>query len=206
VASPYRVLIADDHAIVRNALRSLLEGIENVDIVGEADDGLTAIALTKKLQPDLLLLDVMMPGANGVAVVGEVKRWSPATRVVVITGVTAEGTLRQFRDLVAGLMLKSCTPQELDYGLRRIMAGESYISERLRQILAEPSGGVQLTMRERQVLALIAQGQSNAEIAQVLNLSAKTADNHRTNIMRKLDVHSTAELVAFAFRQGMAEP
>lgn len=187
-------------------MRSLLEGIENVDIVGEADDGLTAIALTKKLQPDLLLLDVMMPGANGVAVVGEVKRWSPATRVVVITGVTAEGTLRQFRDLVAGLMLKSCTPQELDYGLRRIMAGESYISERLRQILAEPSGGVQLTMRERQVLALIAQGQSNAEIAQVLNLSAKTADNHRTNIMRKLDVHSTAELVAFAFRQGMAEP
>ena len=187
-------------------MRSLLEGIENVDIVGEADDGLTAIALTKKLQPDLLLLDVMMPGANGVAVVGEVKRWSPATRVVVFTGVTAEGTLRQFRDSAAGLMLKSCTPQELDYGLRRIMAGESYISERLRQILAEPSGGVQLTMRERQVLALIAQGQSNAEIAQVLNLSAKTADNHRTNIMRKLDIHSTAELVAFAFRQGMAEP
>jgi DNA-binding NarL/FixJ family response regulator len=206
VASPYRVLIADDHAIVRSALRSLLEGIQNVDIVGEADDGLTAIALTKKLQPDLLLLDVMMPGANGVAVVGEVKRWSPATRVVVFTGVTAEGTLRQFRDSVAGLMLKSCTPQELDYGLRRIMAGESYISERLRQILTEPSSVVQLTMRERQVLALIAQGQSNAEIAQVLNLSAKTADNHRTNIMRKLDIHSTAELVTFAFRQGMAEP
>jgi DNA-binding NarL/FixJ family response regulator len=198
-------LIADDHAIVRSALRSLLEGIENVDIVGEADDGLSAIALAKKLQPDLLLLDVMMPGANGIAVVGEVKRWSPATRVVVVTGVTAEGTLRQFRDSVAGMMLKSCAPQELDYGLRRIMAGESYISEPLRQLLAEPSGAVQLTMRERQVLALIAQGQSNAEIAHVLNLSAKTADNHRTNIMRKLDIHSTAELVAFAFRQGMAE-
>lgn len=188
---------------MRSALRALLEGIENVVIVGEAGDGLTAIALAKKLQPDLLMLDVTMPEASGLAVVGEVRRWSPATRVVVFTGVTAEGTLRQFRDSVAGLMLKSCSQQELDYGLRRIVAGGSYVSESLAQLLVD-SDADQLTPRERQVLALIAEGRSNAEIASVLNLSAKTADNHRSNIMRKLDIHSTPELVAYAFKQGIA--
>jgi DNA-binding NarL/FixJ family response regulator len=200
-----RVLIADDHSIVRNALRSLLEGIEHAEVVGEAENGLAAIALAKRLRPDLLLLDVMMPEADGLTVVGEVKRWSPETRVVVFTGVTAAGTLRHFHGSVAGLMLKSCSPQELDYGLRRVMAGESYVSEPLRHLVNEPAGE-QLTMRERQVLALVARGYSNAEIAAVLHVSTKTADNHRTNLMRKLDVHSTAELVALAFKQGLVEP
>lgn len=199
-----RLLIADDHELVRQAVRVLLQAIEGVEIVGEAEDGIAAIALTKKLKPDLLLLDVAMPHAGGLAVIGEVRRWSPATRVAVLTGISATTMLAQLRDSGAvGVLSKNCSAQELDLGLRRIVAGGEYIAEDLREAVA--GGGLLggLTMRERQILALAAQGRSNAEIAELLNISAKTADNHRTNLMRKLDVHSAAELVALAMREGL---
>jgi DNA-binding NarL/FixJ family response regulator len=205
VSATCRVLIADDHAIVRSAARALLESIPGVEIVGEVADGLATIAQVKRLQPDLLLLDVAMPEASGLTVIGEVRRWSPKTRIAVLTGIATPATLRQLRAGADGLLLKSCSPQELDYGLRRVIAGESYVAEELRPLLAA-GAEVELTMRERQILALIAQGRSNAEIAALLNVSVKTADNHRTNLMRKLDLHSAAELVAYAFRQGLASP
>jgi DNA-binding NarL/FixJ family response regulator len=199
-----RVVIADDHVLIRQAVRLLLTTVEGVEIVGEADDGLAAIALAKKLQPDLLLLDVAMPRAGGLAVIGEVRRWSPATRVAVLTGITGTSVLAQLRDSGAvGLLSKVCGAQELDHGLRRIIAGEEYVSEDLRATVE--AGGVigALTMRERQVLELAAQGSSNSEIAALLNISAKTADNHRTNLMRKLGVHSAAELVALVLRENL---
>ena len=199
-----RVLIADDHQLIRQAIRTLLRAIEGVAIVAEADDGFATIALAKKLKPDLLLLDVAMPKAGGLAVIGEVKRWSPATRVAVLTGITGTNTLVQLRDSGAvGLLSKVCTAQELDHGLRRIIAGEEYVSEDLRAVV-EAGGAIgALTMRERQVLALAAQGSSNAEIAALLNISTKTAENHRTNLMRKLGVHSAAELVALVLRENL---
>ena len=199
-----RVLIADDHQLIRQAIRTLLRAIEGVAIVAEADDGFATIALAKKLKPDLLLLDVAMPKAGGLAVIGEVKRWSPATRVAVLTGITGTNTLVQLRDSGAvGLLSKVCTAQELDHGLRRIIAGEEYVSEDLRAVV-EAGGAIgALTMRERQVLALAAQGSSNAEIAALLNISTKTAENHRTNLMRKLGVHSAAELVALVLREDL---
>ena len=198
------VLIADDHELVRQAIRSLLQTIEGVQIVGEADDGIAAIALVKKLKPDLLLLDVAMPHAGGLAVIGEVKRWSPATRVAVLTGIAAITTLAQLRASGAvGILAKTCSAQELDLGLRRIVAGEEYIAEHLRAAIAAGGSIGELTMRERQVLALAAQGHSNGDIAALLNISVKTADNHRTNLMRKLAVHSAAELVALALREGL---
>lgn len=199
-----RVLIADDHGIVRAAIRHLLEAVPGAEIVGEAADGIAAIALTKRLEPDLLLLDVAMPQAGGVAVIGEVHRWSPTTRVAILTGITAAGTLQHLLDSGAvAILLKSAPPEELERGLRKVVAGEPYVDDALRASLAGASGAA-LTMRERQVLALVAQGRSNGEIAALLNISAKTADNHRTNLMRKLDLHSAAELTAFALREGLA--
>jgi DNA-binding NarL/FixJ family response regulator len=201
-----RILIADDHAIVRDAVRLMLESVGGVEIVGEAEDGIATIALAKRLKPDLLVLDVAMPHAGGLAVIGEVGRWSPATRVAVLTGITRGVTLAQLRASGAvGLLLKSCTPQELDHGLRRIIAGEEYVADSVRALLGKGGAGAELTMRERQILTLAAQGKSNAEIAALLNISPKTADNHRTNLMRKLDVHSAAGLTAFALREGLLD-
>jgi len=199
-----RVLIADDHELIRQAVRPLLRAIEGVAIVAEADDGFAAIALAKKLKPDLLLLDVAMPKASGLAVIGEVKRWSPGTRIAVLTGITGASVLAQLRDSgVVGLLSKTCTAQELDRGLRHIVAGEEYVSEDLRGFVEAGGAMGALTMRERQVLALAAQGSSNKEIAALLNISAKTAENHRTSLMRKLGVHSAAELVALVLRDNV---
>jgi DNA-binding NarL/FixJ family response regulator len=199
-----RVLIADDHAIVRSAVRALLESIEGVEIVGETADGLATIAQSRALRPDLLVLDVSMPKVDGLAVLGEIRRWSPTTRVVVMTGIAAKGTLQQMRAAgAAGLLLKSCTPEELDLGFREVVAGGTFVAYDLRSVLDEPTLGETLTMRERQVLSLITQGRSNADIAALLNVSVKTAETHRMNLMRKLGVHSAAELTALAFREGL---
>ena len=199
-----RVVIADDHVLIRQAVRQLLRAVEGVEVVAEAGDGFATIALAKRLKPDLLLLDVAMPKAGGLAVIGEVKRWSPATRVAVLTGITGTSVLAQLRDSGAvGLLSKVCTAHELDRGLRRIIDGEEYVSEDLRAAV-EAGGAIgALTMRERQVLELAAQGSSNTEIAALLNISTKTAENHRTNLMRKLGVHSAAELVALVLRENL---
>jgi DNA-binding NarL/FixJ family response regulator len=204
--APCRVLIADDHAIVRDAVRLILEAIGGIALVGEAEDGIATIALAKRVKPDLLILDVAMPHAGGLAVLGEVRRWSPATRVAVLTGIGRRATLAQLRASGAvGLLLKSCAPQELEHAFRRIVAGEEYIAEAVQALLDEGGADAELTMRERQVLTLAAQGKSNAEIAALLNISPKTVDNHRTNLMRKLDVHSAAGLTAVALREGLLD-
>jgi DNA-binding NarL/FixJ family response regulator len=201
-----RILIADDHAIIRDAVRLILAAIDGAEVVGEAEDGIAAIALAKRLKPDLLILDVAMPHAGGLAVIGEVRRWSPGTRIAVLTGIGRQVTLTQLRASGAvGLLLKSCAPHELDHGLRRIIGGEEYIAESVRALLSEGLPGAGLTMRERQILTLAAQGKTNADIAALLNISPKTADNHRTNLMRKLDVHSAAGLTAVALREGLLD-
>lgn len=199
-------MVVDDHAIVRDAARRLLESIPAVEVVGEADNGIAAIALAKRLQPDLLVLDIALPHASGSVVLAEVKRWSPSTRVAVFTAVTGAGLLREAHaSKVAGILLKSCSAEELQRGFSAIVAGRTYVCAEAQAILDSTAATESLTARERQVLSLAVRGKTNAEIADVLCISPKTADNHRTNLMRKLDVHSMPELVAFALREGLLD-
>ncbi len=203
------VLIADDHAVVRNGLKDVLSGVEGftIEVVGEAENGVEAIAISKETQPDLLLLDVGMPLSRGMEVFGEVRRWAPATKVAVVTGFTSAGSLSDWIAAgVDGVFLKSCTPKEMSLGFTRLLLGESYVCKDVVQILEHEKGTGELTLRERQVLHLIAQGFSNAAIAERLSISAKTVDNHRTRMMAKLNVHSVAQMLAYALREGLLDP
>lgn len=201
-----KVLIADDHAIVRNAVRTLIESIAGAEVVAEADNGIATIALARKLRPDVLVLDIAMPHAGGITVLGEVRRFSPATRIAVLTGIDRA---RTFAELQAGgvrvILTKSCAPEELLRGFRAAIAGEPYMAAEARAQMVAGEALATLTMRERQVLSLAVRGKANAEIAALLHISKKTVDNHRTSLMRKLDVHSAAELATTALREGLAD-
>lgn len=203
---PYLAVIADDHTVVRDGLRAILESIGEVEIVGEAENGLEAISLAKEKQPSLLTLDAAMPLARGMEVFVEVRRWSPKTRIIVVTGFTAKGHLADWIAAdVDGLFLKSCKPDEMRHGFELVLNGGAYVSKSVLAILEQESEVPSLTSRERQVLHLIAEGSNNGEIAERLSVSAKTVDNHRTNMMAKLDVHSIAQLIAYALKEGILD-
>ena len=187
--------------LVRQSLRQLLEKSDRFDIVGEAEDGVAAVALTKSLQPDLLILDAAMPKATGVEAIEEVRRWSRDTKIAVVTGVNAAGMLQQILDAnVEGLFLKSSDTEGWVDDFLAICAGARRISER---VAGDSALSPNLTGRERQVLFCIARGETNPVISEKLGISVNTVDKHRTSIMRKLNVHSVAELVAKAFRDGL---
>lgn len=198
-------VIADDHALVRKGIADVLGRIAGLQIVGEAADGLEAITLVKSLQPNLLTLDTGMPLARGMEVFGEARRWSSATKVVVITGFTAAGMLADWIAAgVDGLFLKTCPPEEMHHGIELVLQGGQYYSKAVRANL-ERADEDTLTQRERQVLHLLAAGHTNQEIGARLSISPKTVDNHRTRLMAKLDVHSIAQLLAYALKEGLLD-
>lgn len=205
-SSTRTAIIADDHGLVRNALSDVLNKIENVSIVGEAKNGLEAITLAKTLRPDLMTLDSGMPLARGMEVFGETRRWSPDTKIAVVTGFTGVG---QLADWVAagvdGLFLKTCEPEEMQTGFSLLLEGGTYYSKAVMSKLQHGAERQPLTLRERQVLHLIAEGCANAEIAERLSISPKTVDNHRTRLMGKLNVHSVAQLLALALKEGLLD-
>ncbi|MEX0404914.1 response regulator transcription factor [Aquibium sp. LZ166] len=201
------VVIADDHAVVRSGLRNILSSLQGVRIIGEAANGLEAIAHGKRYQPSMMTLDAGMPMCNGMEVLGEVRRWSPRTRICVVTGFTSVGSLADWRSAgVDGLFLKSSEPAELREGFRRILTGSTYLQHDIRCLLDDRQQVVELTLRERQILHQVALGLSNGEIAEKLSISPKTVDNHRSRLMAKLGVHSVAQLVAYALKEGLLEP
>lgn len=206
-SDPFTVVIADDHALVRAGLKEILSGLRlPVEVVGEAENGIEAIALTKSLRPNLLLLDAGMPLSRGMEVYGEVRRWSPDTRIAVVTGFTAEASLAEWISAGAdGVFLKSCTPDEMGRGFAMVLEGEPFVADAVLSILERAEEREALTLRERQVLHLIAQGCANAAIAERLSISPKTVDNHRTRLMAKLGVHSTAQLLALALKEGLLD-
>jgi DNA-binding NarL/FixJ family response regulator len=199
-------VVADDHALVRSGIKDILRSTGRVGIVAEAENGIEAISLVRQQKPHLLTLDIAMPYAQGIEIYGEVRRWSPETRIVVFTGLTAVGLLSELVAAgVDGLFMKRGDPVHLENGIRLILRGAKVISPDVLELLEDKQTSVELTDRERQILSLIASGCSNKEIAERLGVSLKTVDNHRTNLMRKLDVHSVAELLSYALREGLLD-
>lgn len=211
-----RVVLADDHVLVRAGLRKLLELIPDLVVVGEADDGLALIAQVSELQPDLVLMDIAMPGLNGLEATARViKNW-PYVRVIILSMHQNEGYVKQaLRHGAAGYLLKDAAPLELEVALQTVMRGETYLSPAVSQgvmsdyvlrLRSDQPPGALLTPRQREVLTRIAQGQSTKDIARQLDLSVKTIDTHRSQLMKQLDIHEVAGLVRFAMREGFISP
>jgi two-component system response regulator NreC len=209
---PIRVIIADDHLIVRQGLRLLLEK-EHIDVLGEAADGLEAIRLIQQLIPEVAVLDLDMPGLDGLAVLREAARVCPQTRTVILTRHMEEPyAVEALRIGARGYVLKTQASTDLVAAIRHVHRGEVYLSPKISKAVVQayltntdgPNG--KLSVRERQVLQLVGEGHSTKKIAALLGISVKAADTHRTKVMDKLDIHQTAGLVRYAIRNGLIEP
>ena len=210
IASPAmkkRVVIADDHAFVSWGIAKALIAHDEVEIVGTANNGIDAIVEIRKAKPDCAILDYNMPGANGLEVFLESKRWSPDTRFVLLTGTASAATIRSLVEAgIHGVSLKNDTEAEIVEIVRQVCAGRSVIGASVKHLLKTTLDVVSLTDRELAVLQALARGHTNASAADSLGISPKTIDSHRTNLMRKFAVNSTASLLLAAVRAGLLDP
>jgi len=212
VAGRVSVVLGDDHPLVRHGVRRLLEG-EEFDVLAEASDGLEVLGLAERHRPDVVLLDLSMPVMNGIAAVRELARVSPATKVIILTMHTEEHyILEALRAGVKGCVSKTQAPEHLLQAIREVCRGGVYLSPSVSGVVVQgylaksETPYDPLTDRERQVLQLIAEGKTTKEVAVILGVSVKTAESHRSSLMSKIDVHSTAEVVRYAIRRGLVEP
>lgn len=208
-----RILIADDHGIVRQGIRSILEKEADFEIVGEAADGRSALEAMETARPEVVVMDIAMPGLNGLDAAAQIARRYPATGIILLTMYEDEDyVVRAMTSGVLGYLLKDAAEQELAGAVRAVAARKTYFSPAISRMLAEDftrlmqRRGVQdsydlLTEREREVLQLLAEGKSNKEAAALLELSPYTIETHRNNLMQKLNLHNTAELVLYAVRK-----
>ncbi len=212
-----RLLLADDHAVVRSGLRLLLEAQPDMVIVAEVENGEDAIGRTAELKPDVVLMDIEMPGMNGIEATRRIKSQSPRTAVLALTMYEDDQYFfEMLRAGAAGYVPKRAAPDELTSAIRAVSRGEVFLYPSLagrlvqdylvrRDVEAQEPAAGELTPREQEVLTLIAQGMSNGEIAGQLVISAKTVDRHRENIMRKLNLHNRVDLVKYALRKGLID-
>jgi DNA-binding NarL/FixJ family response regulator len=205
-----RVVIVEDQRILRELLCAMLAGEPQTDVVGQAHTGAEALELADRLEPDVVLLDISLPDFDGIAVMQSLRSRHPATRVIALSIHDEPRYVQGMIDAGAsGYVVKSATMDELRQAIRAVLRGETYLSAALRQpapeagTLQEPQTISALGRRERQVLSLLAEGKHSAEIAAELAISVGTVDVHRRNIMRKLDLHTIAELTKFAVRKGL---
>jgi DNA-binding NarL/FixJ family response regulator len=217
-----RIVLADDHELVRSALAKLLETYKDLVIVGEAGDGLEAVEKTKKLNPDVLVIDLSMPKLSGIEAIKIVRKECPKVAVLVLTMHQNEEYVYQiFKSGAGGYVLKEAGKDELAAAIHAVARGEKYFSSRVSEIMVNgflrktsirddrtsaelDDSSVTLTKREREILSFIAEGLNNQEISEKLFISPRTVDTHRTNIMQKLDIHDAANLVKFAIEHGFS--
>jgi two-component system response regulator NreC len=208
-----RVLVADDHTMIRQGLISILRGQAEFEVVGEAADGHEAVEKALESRPDVVVLDISMPRLNGLEAARRIRKALPRTRILVLTmHDDEEYVLRTVRAGASGYVVKDGAAAELVAAIRAVSAGQGYFGPQAARALAESyeQGAAvaedpyeRLTAREREVFQLLIEGRTNAQVARILFISPKTVDNHRTHLMARLGVHSTAELIRFAARRGL---
>jgi DNA-binding NarL/FixJ family response regulator len=217
---PLRILIADDHDVVRRGLKSLLESSEGWEVCGEANNGRQALELAQTLKPDVAVLDVTMPELGGLEVARQIARSLPRTEILILTMHESEELLREvLRAGARGYVLKTDSGRDLVKAVEAVSEHKTFFTSKIADMVvqgylgggggkrsASPQAGGVLTAREREVLHLIAEGQSNKQVAATLGISTKTAEAHRINIMRKLKLHSVAEIVRYAVRNQLLSP
>jgi DNA-binding NarL/FixJ family response regulator len=217
-----RVLLADDHTLVRAGIRALLENLPGVEIVAETGDGQQALALIREMRPEIAFVDIAMPGLNGLEIAARATREVPGTKVVILSMHGTPGHVAQaLRAGVSGYVLKDAAADELPVLLRAVARDETYLSASiskhvvdgyLGRIATATSGAAEgepldvLTPRQREILQLVAEGKSTKEVAQVLGVSVKTVETHRSQIMDRLSIRDLAGLVRYAVRTGLVSP
>lgn len=212
---PVRVLLADDHRLVRAGIRSLVEELDGVEVIAEAGDGRETLDLIRDTHPDIALIDVAMKGLNGLDVAARITRDFPAVKVIILSMHTNEEyVLQALKNGAAGYLIKDSATEELRLAIEAVRRGETYLSPVISRSVVEklialsaagesPEAAGVLTPRQREILQLIAEGKSTKEIAGILNVSVKTVETHRTQLMNRLDIHDIAGLVRYAIRIGL---
>ena len=213
--SVLRILIADDHEVARKGIRALLEDHVGWEVCGEARDGREAVESASRLKPDVLLLDVGMPNLNGLDAARQILAMTPEARILILTVHDSEQVVREVLAAGArGFLLKSDAGRDLVAAVEALQHRRTFFTPKVAQMMldgylrpqeSDASEKCVLTPREREVIQLVAEGKTTKEVATALNLSVKTAETHRTNLMRKLDLHSVADLTLYAVRNGIVQ-
>lgn len=215
MSTPTRILLADDHAVVRDGLRALLEASPDLTVVGSAANGREAVDAVARLQPEVVVMDIAMPELNGIDATREILRRRPATKVVILSmHATSEHIFRVLEAGALGYLLKDAAGQEVAQAVRTVRDGRRYLSQSVSALMADDllrrgqpeSPLASLSARERQILQRVVEGRSSAEIAAALSLSPKTVDTYRSRLMQKLGVQDLPALVRFAIQHGLTPP
>jgi DNA-binding NarL/FixJ family response regulator len=210
VTKPIRIVLADDHDLVRSGIKALLSMVEGVDVIAEARDGRELITLVESLNPDVVMTDISMPGMDGITAISEIHSKYPQVRLLVLSMYdTVDFVKRAVASGACGYLMKDAPPFELEQAVRSVMATGSYFSPAIAQRLLQPSEPTvddELTHRQVEILKLIAQGRASKEIAYELGLSPKTVDVHRARIMERLHLNDIASLTLYAVRKGLIKP
>jgi len=209
-----KILLVDDHKILRDGIRSLVKGYDDIEVIGEASDGKTALQMVKELLPDLVVMDISMPDMNGIDATRKIQNEHPDVKVIALSMHHDKQFVSEiFRAGASGYLIKDSAFDELDHAIRVVMSGKTYINPQIASLVVEslvsqsstphPQSFSLLTEREREVLQLIAEGRSTKQIAFDLSVSSKTVESHRRQVMGKLNIRSVAELTKFAIREGL---